>query len=125
MTITLVHESSMSTTDPIELRKTKMHYSHSDDEDDVSDEYPITQIRAVAPVSAVAMKNASFAPEETEHPSSSPSPIPPTPTPPPSSKSPPPPVVKAAAVATISTAGKKSPAPPPMKTTKTCPMEDP
>merc|ERR1711892_1485889 len=116
----LVHEASMSTTDPIELRKTKMHFSHSDDEDDVSDEYQIEHIRAVAPVTAVAMTNASFAQEETKQPSSSPSPIPPTPTPPP-----PPPLIKAAAVVTISTAGKKSPAPPPMKATKTCPMEDP
>ena len=119
----------MSTTDPIELRKTKMPFSHSDDEseDDYEDErYP--EMRAVAPVTALAVKNASFAPEESVAPSILPTPTPPpakVPTPPP----PAPTVAKAALVVAAASpppTGKKSPAPvPPKKQVKNCPMDDP
>merc|ERR1711976_337063 len=71
-----------------------------------------------------AVKNASFAPEES---------ITPTPTPPPAKvPTPPPPaptVAKAALVVAAASpppSGKKSPAPiPPMKQVKNCPMDDP
>ena len=121
----------MSTTDPIELRKTKMIYSQSDNESDDEDDYDDSkypEMRAVAPVTALAVKNASFAPEESVAPPLSPTPTPPpakVPTPPPTA----PTVAKAALVVAAASpppTGKKSPAPiPPKKQVKNCPMDDP
>ena len=113
----------MSTAEPIELRKTKIVYSQSlpsDEEDDESydEKYPELRANAPAVVTAAAVKNAAFVPDQAPK---SPTPAPKSPTPPPKS----PPVSPAvAAVVVASTPGKKSPVPPPMKQTKKCPFDD-